>query len=53
MPVRYRSDRDSSLHSEFQKEAMVCLRVVSPYFVAELNAGAGYVGNFSRVRFAR
>jgi hypothetical protein len=37
-------------------EGLIRLRALcgkSPYFVAELNAGGGYCGSFSRVRFAR
>ena len=47
-------DRDSSLRWDFGKSP-TCPLWLNPYrdAVAELNPGAGYVGNFSRVRFAR
>ena len=50
----YRGDNDS-LREELNKplRALCVLCGKEFYFVAEVSPGAGYVGNFSRVRFAR
>jgi len=48
-----RGDRDSSLCSELRNPFVPFVVKLYREAVAELNAGAGYVGSFSRVRFAR
>jgi hypothetical protein len=55
---RFYGERDSSPSQaqsrDFGKASVTSVfSVVTPYFVAEFNAGAGYVGSFSRVRLAR